>query len=183
VVEYFLSFAVGETTGELTFPSNPPFPVAAGVGNFNVSWVSEAIDGVALQFETDINRFLSDPTIVFPTNPVVEGTTICPSDSPLKGTNACQASYFIAGGLGLVTPWPAMNGTLLEETVYILNDVQGLQVDFAFAELGQDAQFDGTKDCIVQGNNDAAIQFCVTKSEENIIYASRSKLSFSSLGR
>jgi hypothetical protein len=72
---------------------------------------------------------------------------------------------------------------LPEETVYILHNVQGLQVDFAFAELGQDAQFDGTKDCIVQGNNDAAIQFCVTKSEENIIYASRSKLSFSSLGR
>lgn len=182
-VGYFLSFAVGKTTGELTFPSNRPFPVAAGVGDFNASWVIEVRDAVALQFETDINRFLSDPTTVFPTNPVIKGTTICPSNNPLMGTGACQASYFIAGSLGLVTPWPAMNETLAGETVYILHDVQGLQVDFAFAELGQDARFDGMKDCIVQGNNDAAVQFCVTKSEENVMYASRSKLSVSPVGR
>lgn len=172
-MQHLLNYA-GDVSSSLHFVSEPPFRISAGVGDFNASWVIEAGSTAAIQFQTDINHFLTDTARARRVEPVIRGTSICRSDDPLRNTDACRASYFIAGGLELVTPWPSKNKNDTGKTSYTIYNVQGLHLDFSFAELEGNARFDGTKDCVVYGGESSAVQVCVTKSDENIIYASKS---------
>ena len=169
-----LTGVAGDTSGQVSFVSGPKFPVAAGIGNFNASWVKDSGPYSTFLFQSDFNRFLGDFKRAWAVDSVVPGTSICRSDEPLKNTATCKASYFLPGGLELITPWPTKNKDFRDKPVYSVFNVQGLQLDFSFAEIGEDPSFNAPNDCIVTGGDDAAVQICVTKSSTNTIYASES---------
>ena len=117
---------LSNVSGTQEFVSGPSFPVAAGVGDFNASWVDDYQDIAALLFQTDLDRFLADSLKVVAVDPVVSGTSICRDGSELVGAAACKAAYFVPGGLELVSPWPTRNQDELEKPVYTIFNMQGI---------------------------------------------------------
>ena len=170
---------LSNVNGDVDYALEASFPIAAGIGDFNASWIKNNEDIVAMLFQTDVSGFLTDPKRSYGVDPVVQGPSICSADDPRVGSDACKASYFVPGGLDLITPWPSRNTTLLDKPVYTVQDLQGLQLDFSAPEPGDNSAWDRAKDCIVPGSDSWAVQLCVTKPSDNVIYGRSS--SFSSL--
>ena len=168
---------LSNVSGDLKIVSEPSFPIAAGVGDFNGSWVKGAEDFAALQFQASLDRFLTDSTKSIGVDPVVQGASLCRPGDPFVNTDACKASYFVAGGLELVTPWPGRNQDLLDRSVYSIYDVQGLQLDFSGAVTGDNATLDEATHCIVSGSDDEAVQICVAKQDTNVMFSSTFQMS------
>lgn len=151
------------------FHSYPPFNVSAGVGKFDVSYLRDtrASTIVPAYLLTDFNGLLQNNVASFP-SAVVRQISSC-NTTEVFASNACGAGYFLHGGLGLVTPWPTKNQDHPSASVYTLNSVRGLQLDFTNIVPG--ARFDGVTECIVVGSNDQAIQICISQYDTYIIDA------------
>lgn len=148
----------------LVYLNHDSFPVAAGVGEFNPSFVSSdtsLITGVL--FATDFSRFLSDPLVSHPTAAVNPGS--CSND----GTRAADrvSSYFLSGGLKSISPWPSLKDTLPGSPLYTVSRSSGYQFDFSAIDPA--ARFDGTKDCNMYGEASTAVQFCLAVSNDSLL--------------
>lgn len=149
----------------LVYLEHDSFPVAAGVGFFNPSLVSSDTSRVTgISFATDFSRFLSDPLVSYPTIAVNPGS--CANEG-IKAVGGCVSSYFVPGGLSLISPWPSRNKTLPESPLYTVSKCSGYQFDFSAIDPA--ARFDGTKDCNVYGDGSSAVQFCLTTSNDTLL--------------
>jgi hypothetical protein len=144
----------------LVFNEYASFPVAGGVGDFDGSNVEQWKDIAALQITTDFKNFLQNPQLAVSVPPLLRDGRSCLDSGIFAGLEACGASFFIHGGLQLVTPPAVRDYSHPDAYVYLVQNMQGVQLDFA--PLPNDAGFDGTTDCIVAGNGDAAVQFCAS---------------------
>jgi len=151
----------------LFFDEYASFPVAAGIGNFKPSNVGDWKEIAALQISTDFKNFLQNSQLAVGVGPISTDGSICSNSDIFAGRESCGTSSFIHGGLQLVTPSPTRNDSLQNSYVYLVKKMRGLQLDFR--PLALNARFDGTTDCLVAGNEDSAVQFCVSNSEETII--------------
>jgi hypothetical protein len=151
------------------FDSYPPFNVSAGVGKFDVSYLGDtgASTIVPVYLLRDFSGLLQNNVASFP-SAVVHQISSC-NTTEVFASNACGAGYFLHGGLGLVTPWPTKNQDHPSASVYTLNSVRGLQLDFT--NIAPGARFDGVTECIVVGSNDQAIQICISQYDTYIIDA------------
>lgn len=150
------------------FDSYPPFNVSAGVGKFNVSYLGDTGASIVPAYLlNDFNGLLQNNVVSFP-SAVVHQISSCDT-TEVFASNACGAGYFLHGGLGLVTPWPTKNQNHPSASIYTLNSVRGLQLDFTNIVPG--ARFDGVTECIVVGSNDQAIQICISQYDTYIIDA------------
>lgn len=146
----------------LVFNEHASFPVAAGVGDFDASNVEQWREIAALQITTDFKNFLQNSQLAVDVPPLVRDGSSCFDSAIFAGYEACGASWFVHGGLQLVTPSPIRNNSLPNSYVYVVQNVQGVQLDFY--PMASDSRFDGTTDCMVAGNRNAAVQFCVSNT-------------------
>ncbi len=153
----------------LVFNGYPSFPVAAGVGDLEAANVEEWKDTAALQTTTDFKNFLQDFQLAASVPSLVTDTSNCFDTAIFAGTGACGSSYFVHGGIRLLTPNPSKNLSLADAYVYLVHNMQGLQLDFI--PVASESRFDGTTDCIVAGNGATAVQICISNSSRNTINA------------
>ena len=149
----------------MVYLEHDSFPVAAGLGFFDPSIVSRDTSlFTGVLFATDFSRFLSDPLVSYPTTAVNPGS--CANDG-IKAAGDCVSSYFVSGGLSLISPWPSRNRTLPGSSLYTVSKSSGYQFDFSAIDPA--ARFDGTRDCIVYGDGSTAVQFCLTLSNDTLL--------------
>ncbi len=153
----------------LVFKEYASFPVAAGLGDFDASNVEQYQEIAALQVTTDFKNLLQNPQLAVRVPPVVTDRSSCYDSDIFAGREACGVSYFVHGGLSLVTPPLVRNTTLPDAYVYLVKNMQGMQLDFT--PITANSRFDETTDCIVAGNGVAAVQFCMSTSDGTTIDA------------
>lgn len=153
----------------LVFNEYASFPVAAGVGDFDAANVEQWKEIAALQITTDFKIFLQNSQLAVGIPPLVTDRSSCFDSGIFAGREACVTSVFVHGGLQLITPPPVRNVTLPDAYVYVVRNMQGIQLDFA--PMATNSRFDGTTDCIVAGTEIAAVQFCVSNGNGATINA------------
>ena len=166
------SHSTGDVTTQTIFRSQNFFPVAAGIGSFNSSFAEEYSSIAGIYFATDFTNFLSDSKRVAVVAPLTRSNASCTTIRNEKATPSCGSSYFVSGGLDLISPWPQKNNDLPEAGFYTVHDLLGYQLDYS--QLESDAKFDGVADCRVYGNRAAAIQICLSNTINNRLDASKS---------
>ena len=103
--------------------------------------------------------------------PLSRSNASCTTVRSEKDTPACGSSYFVSGGLDLISPWPQKNNDLPDAGFYTVHDLLGYQLDFS--QLESNARFDGINDCRVYGTRAAAIQICLSSTLDNRLDASK----------
>ena len=152
----------------MTLTPQTTFPVAAGIGPFRPSFASEYSLIAGIYFATDVTSFLSNPQRVIPMNSVQQVTTPCTFIESQKHSKACSASYFVPGGLELISPWPSKNVDDWHADVYVVDNIRGYHLDYS--QMSVDARFDGISDCKTFGNSKGGIQICLS-SQGNTLNA------------
>ena len=150
------------------------FLVAAGIGTFKPLYARPYSVIAGVYFATDLTNFLSNAQRVIMTDPVKAPDTPCAHNETQKRSRFCSASYFVPGGVELITPWPSKNEDHWDAETYQVKDLQGYQLDFG--EMAAGARFDGSADCKVFGDSDASVQICVSShtgpgAEQNVLNA------------
>jgi hypothetical protein len=79
----------------------------------------------------------------------------------------CILSYYVSGGLELISPWPYLNYSLSDSPIYTVWHNQGYHFDFS--ALDSLATFDGATDCNMYGEQAAAVLFCLTISQNSAL--------------
>ncbi len=153
----------------LDFKEYASFPVAAGLGDFDASNVEQWREIAALQVTTDFKNLLQNPQLAVRVPPLVTDRSSCFDSDIFAGQGACGVSYFVHGGVPLVTPPVVKNSTLPDAYVYLIKNMQGMQLDFNL--IAASSLFDEATDCIVAGNGRAAVQFCISTSDGTTIDA------------
>ena len=74
-------------------------------------------------------------------------------------------SYFVTGGLELITPWPSKQEQHLNAEIYMVKDLQGYQLDFS--QLPTKARFNGQSDCKFFGDDASAVQICISSENDD----------------
>lgn len=128
------------------------FPVAAGIGHYNVSYInsyppSQVSVYVAILFST----LFADTTNTLPVIPVS-----CKSDD-------CS-SYLFPGSFLTFTPWPWRVPGFSDADVLIVHGVEGIQIDYGNIDP---ADHLGSGDCKIYGAENAAIMLCIASSTVN----------------
>lgn len=160
----------GDVQAREIFITHPEFRVAAGIGTFNASFAKDYAPIAGIYFATDFTRFLDNPSIVYPVEPVQNPTSHCTTIATQRNSPACSASYFVSSGLENISPWPSKNADFPDAGAYVVKDIAGYQFDFGELQTGE--RFDGTKDCRIYGDDVAAIQLCISTFDENTLIAS-----------
>ena len=150
----------------VVYESVMSYNVAAGVGQFNGSYVAEYLK----QFQ-DIDSgynyvVLPYSTLVTASNLIVNtmhSTAIDPVTC--EDTRVCQ-SYLLSGGLIMTTPWPPINFT--SYPVITIHNVPSIQIDFARGVYND--TFIDTRDCAVFGKAGFTIgmKFCLARSNSTV---------------
>jgi len=108
---------------------------------------------IATYFSIDFAHFLDDRTAVFSAEP-----------------NACSgdmcSSFYLVGGLLLVSPWPSKMTQLPEADSIILEREQILHIDFWEMSISNITV--SQKDCRTWGGPAAALFFCIWNDQDRI---------------
>jgi hypothetical protein len=145
---------LSDTKISLSFHQQSQYPVSGGVGTFNASYAELYQGYTAIEISRDIWRLLQLNQWSYPSDPVLSCT---PSGSEL----ACGPSFFLHGGIWLVNPWPTKNNSFPTADAYVLNQVRGTQLDFQ--PLDADFNFNIKNECVTLGQDDAAVEICVSQ--------------------
>ena len=133
------------------------FPVSAGIGTFNSSFITAPIlrltsDWIATSFSIDFARFLDDRTAVFSAEP-----------------KACYGkeclSIYVVGGLLLVSPWPSKMIQLPEADSIVLEGEQILHIDFWETSASNVSD----NHCRMWGTAAGALFFCIWSKEDTLL--------------
>jgi len=148
-VDYTTSLVVLEAVG-----------VSAGIGPYNYSQAFDyQPEYIAYFFTTTFSNLLGDPR---------QGVTpapLCPGN-----TSDCISFYF-PGGLGNVSPAPdAVNNSDKETDVWVVHNVQGIQVDFWYVDQAENESINQTDiaDCPTYGGNSSAFTICIAPSSLHV---------------
>ena len=107
----------------LVFNEHASFPVAAGVGEFDASNVEQWRETAALHITTDFKNFLQNSQLAVNVPPLVRDGSSCFDSAIFAGYEACGTSWFVHGGLELVTPPPVRNNSLPNSYVYVVQNM------------------------------------------------------------
>ena len=158
---------------ESYFITHDIFPISAGIGEFTPSFATNK--GVslitAIYVATDFNGYLVDTSLAYPMMPVESGTRVCGLNDFTDET--CTVSYFVAGGTGLVSPWPWFNNEEDNRPVYTVFKQSGYHFDFSTAD--RSITYTNT-DCVPYGTNTSSIFVCLKNTDTMTLNASKSEL-------
>lgn len=144
------------------------FPIAGGIGDFDVGFVDEWSLIAATYMASDFSSLLQTREIAWPVSVHRPGTVTCEATEAFGG-KACGQGYFVHGGIKMITPWPTENTSTPAASIYTARSLRGLHLDFTVLEPG--ARFQGNLDCIILGDNDLAIQICISQFAGNSLSA------------
>ena len=154
-----------------TYIDDVGFPIAGGIGDFNASFANNheysLIGGISIA--SDFSSFLTNPKVSTYADPIISTQTSCINGGGIV-SQACVISYYVSGGLGLITPWPSLNYTLPQSPFYTVRQNYGYHFDFS--ALDGSATFDGTTDCSLYGGDSDAVLFCLVLSADQALNTS-----------
>lgn len=158
----------GDATVSQEYIEHEGFPITGGIGDFNASFAGDIkFRGIsAVLFGGDFGGFLTNLKVSYPTSPIDSTQTACVNGGDSSSTN-CILSYYVSGGLELISPWPYLNYSLPESPLYTVRQNQGYHFDFSALE--SHATFNGVTDCSLYGEDGGATLFCFAASRNSAL--------------
>ncbi|KAI9682449.1 MAG: hypothetical protein M1829_000241 [Trizodia sp. TS-e1964] len=138
------------------------FPVSAGIGLFNASYVTIWAETMPLIMISDFRLLLNDPTVAFAVDPIIPSEAACSSIPAQANSPYCSGSYFLSQGMKNICPWPNLNMDSPASIVYQVSNMIGYQLDFRQVTAGEIIY--GDRDCTVYGADQAALLLCIAES-------------------
>ncbi|KAF4301717.1 hypothetical protein GTA08_BOTSDO10036 [Botryosphaeria dothidea] len=162
---------MGDINIELVFFPEHTYPVAAGLSNFNASYINEltAVSTTALLVQMG-NPVWSDREVqsLEPLGPKHGRCTVSKESSKWV---PCDESYFMAGGFNSVSPQADDLVNYPDSTAYVVPNVKGYHVEYGKVHDLKTLHDEGN--CHLIGSASAAAYWCAaTGSDQELLFGS-----------
>ncbi|GME37931.1 hypothetical protein GTA08_BOTSDO10036 [Neofusicoccum parvum] len=162
---------MGDINIELVFFPEKTYPVAAGLSDFNSSYISQltAVSTTALLVQMG-NPIWSDREVQS-LEPLGPGTGQCTASSNSSAWVPCDESYFMAGGFNSVSPQSDDLESYPDSSAYVVPKVKGYHIEYGKVHDLKTLHDDGN--CHLIGSASAAAYWCSAQgSDQELLFGS-----------
>jgi hypothetical protein len=120
-----------------------------------------------------LGDFLTDPTLSIAIDPLPKGEGYCHDTQSTDEWVPCDESYFLPGGMMMVSPMVVNFTEFIEATVSVVPKTKGYQVEYG--AISDEETFLSNSVCKTYGAESGAVHLCLAMGLEHEIMFGKSK--------
>jgi hypothetical protein len=168
-----LTLVTGDIHTEPVYFPKSSYSVAAGLDDFDPSTATLIIGPVAMTMVVYLGDFLTDPQSSIAIDPLPKGEGHCCNTGSTDKWAPCDESYFLPGGMMMVSPMVYNFTELTEAAVSVVPKTKGYHVEYG--AISDEEAFLSNSVCNTYGAESAAVHLCLATGLEHEIMIGGSK--------
>lgn len=167
-----LTLDTGDIHTEPVYLPKSSYPAAAGLNDFDPSTAESIIGPVAMTMVVYLGDFLTDPHASIAIDPLPEGEGDCRDTGSTDGWAPCDVSYFLSGGMLMVSPMVDNFTKYTEAIASVVPKTKGYHVEFG--AVSDEESFFSNSVCKTYGREGSALHLCLSQGLGHEIMFGRS---------